>query len=379
MTTPTKTVALILAGGRGSRLSPLTDDRPKPAVRFGAAHRIIDCVLNNLANSGIRDIWLVEQYLPDPLNAHLAQGRPWDLDGTYSGLRILPPEQTERPDEGFSSGNGHALFQQLPDLEKAGVTEVIVASADHIYTLDYGQVLATHRRKAAALTMVTTTLDQDVSRYGVVETDGDLVTNYEYKPENPATNRIATEDFVFEVAALREAIEAQADRADGEDLGDYGDTIVPWLVENKQVAHYELEGYWRDIGTFQAYFSAHMDLIEGTGPDLNSPAWPWRTNQTPTPAFIGPSAEVSGSLIGPGASVRGKVSRSVLGPGVVVEPGASVSNSIISGFSTVPAGAHLESVIVAEGAPIPAENIGQTKPGPGNLTILSASGSCDVE
>ncbi|SQG63348.1 ADP-glucose pyrophosphorylase [Corynebacterium renale] len=379
MTTPTKTVALILAGGRGSRLSPLTDDRPKPAVRFGAGHRIIDCVLNNLANSGIRDIWLVEQYLPDPLNAHLAQGRPWDLDGTFTGLRILPPEQAETPEDGFSTGNGHALFQQLPDLEKAGVKEVVVASADHIFSLDYGKVLETHRRQAAALTMVATVLDQDVSRYGVVETDGDLVTNYVYKPESPATNRIATEDFVFDVAALREAIDAEADRADGEDLGDYGETIVPWLVENKQVAHYELEGYWRDIGTLQAYFSAHMDLLDERGPDLNSKSWPWRTNQQAQAAYVGPSARVTNSLVGPGASVRGEVTRSVIGPDVVVEPGATVSNSIVSGATTVPAGAHLESVIVAEGAAVPAERIGETKPGPGNLTILSGDGTRDVE
>lgn len=367
-------IALILAGGRGSRLSPLTDDRPKPAVPFAGSYRLIDATLTNLVRSDLREVWIVEQYLPGLLNAHLAAGRPWDLDGTAHGLRIVPPAEGDIAD-GFAKGNGHALYQQLADLEAEGPSEVLVLSADHLYELDYRDVIAQHRERGSDLTIVTTRIDADCSRFGVVESSDGKVTAYSYKPEDPATDIVATEVFVFSLAALRAAFDAlTADDSDGAELGDYGETLIPHLVEHHTVHEYRMSGYWRDLGTIDSYFQAHMDLIEGCGIDLDRLI----TNlPVVSPARISPTAEVNASLVSPGAVVSGEVEHSLIGPGVVVEKGASVSRCVLLGGVRVPAGAHLESVIADHGATIPAERVGETKPGPGNITVLVSESTAD--
>ncbi|HEY4614803.1 MAG TPA: sugar phosphate nucleotidyltransferase, partial [Citricoccus sp.] len=261
-----RTVALVLAGGRGSRLAPLTDARSKPAVPVAGQFRLIDVVLSNLAHSGLRDVWVVEQYRPFTLNQHLAGGRPWDLDGTRHGLRILPPAEG-RTEEGFAAGNGHALFQQLPVLEAFGAETVVVLSADHLYQLDLEPALEQHRARGADLTMITTETDEDPSRFGVVTVDDDgTVTDYAYKPEDPSGPLVAAEIFLFDVGALGRALRhltAQQDDPEGISLGDYGETILPHLVEQGRVQEYRLEGYWRDVGTIDAYFKAHMELLDG--------------------------------------------------------------------------------------------------------------------
>lgn len=376
-----KTVALVLAGGRGSRLSPLTDDRSKPAVPFAGIYRIIDVALSNLMHSGLRDVWVVEQYRPFTLNQHLAGGRPWDMDGTRHGLRILPPAEG-REEDGFATGNGHALHQQVSYLEDFGADTVMVLSADHLYHMDFHPLLAQHRERGSDLTIVTTELEEDVSRYGVVQVNKDgVVERYDYKPDNPEGKVIATEVFVFNMDALKEATDYLSDKPgldeedgepDGAGLGDYGETIIPHLVETGTVHEYRLEGYWKDIGTIDAYFRAHMDLLEGKGLEFARPDWPVITNaHHEAPAFIAPSASISGALLSHGATIHGSVEQSVIGPGVTIEAGASVSRSIIVGGSTIPSGAHLESVIVADGAAVQPEKIGETKPGPGNITVVA--------
>lgn len=372
-------VALVLAGGRGGRLSPLTDARSKPAVPFAGSYRIIDVVLSNLAHSRMENVWIVEQYRPFTLNRHLAGGRPWDLDSTRHGLQILPPAQG-RPEEGFTAGNGHALHQQVPLLQSFGAETVVVLSADHLYHLDLRPVIRQHLERGSELTVVTTEVSENPSRYGVVQVNDDGgVTRYDYKPSAPEGHLVATEIFVYSVSALAEVTdglvesspaEADAD-AEGESLGDYGESIIPALVERGKAHEYRLDGYWRDIGTIDAFFQAHMDLLRGEGLELNRREWPILTNpREHKPAFIGPSAEVSRSLVSPGSVVEGSVEESVIGTGVVVEKGASVRRSVLLGDTVVPAGARLESVIADVGAEIPAEPIGETKPGPGNITVL---------
>lgn len=367
------TVALILAGGRGSRLSPLTDHQPKPAVSLAGNYRLIDATLTNLVHSELRDVWVVEQYRPGDLNEHLAGGRPWDLDGTRGGLCIIPPAQGDA-DDGFSEGNGHALYQQIDKLEAAGADEVLVLSADHLYRLDYRDVLEQHCELGSDLTIVTTQVDTDPSRYGVVEADGDKrVTSYAYKPEDPESQVVAAEIFVFAVGALREAVDKLRTSSDGAELGDYGETIIPWLVENRAVHEFCMDGYWRDLGTIDAYYRAHMDLIEGDELRLQSEDWPMITNLTiATPARISPAARVDASLICPGAIIAGEVESSLIGPGVTVEKGAVVRRSLLLGDTVVPAGATLDSVIADRGAVVPAEQVGETKPGPGNITVLAS-------
>lgn len=364
------TVALVLAGGRGSRLDPLTAARSKPAIPLAGQYRLIDVVLSNLTHSGLRDVWIAEQYRPFTLNQHLAGGRPWDLDGTRHGLRILPPAQG-RAEEGFAAGNGHALAQQVPVLRAFGAETVVVLSADHLYQMDLRPVLAAHRDSGAELTMVTTETDEDPSRFGVVQTDGEgAVTGYDYKPEEPEGSLVATEIFVFDVEVLHEIVEALVAEQDPEDadeeetdedgdplassLGDYGETIIPEFVARGKVREHRLEGYWRDIGTIEAFHRAHREILDGTGLRLDAAGWPLLTNPpVAPPARIEESARVSRSLLSPGVRVAGEVTGSVLGPGTVVEAGATVRDSILFGEVTVPAGVVLDTVIADVAAAIP--------------------------
>ena len=366
-------VALVLAGGTGGRLMPLTAARAKPMVPLAGQYRLIDVVLSNLAHSRLRDVWVVEQYRPFTLNQHLAGGRPWDLDGTRHGLRLLPPAQG-RAEEGFARGNGHAIAQQLPLLEQFGAETVVVLSAHHLYQLDLRPVLAEHARSGAELTVVTTETDEDPSRFGVVQVDDDgAVTDYAYKPEDPAGTLVATEVFVFDVAALSEVVgdlvagEDEAATKDegetdedgdpvGSSLGDYGESIIPAFVARGRVREHRLVGYWRDIGTLDAYVRAHREILDGTGLDVAAEGWPLLTNpHAAPPAWVAPEATVTGSLLSPGCRIAGEVTDSVVGPSVVVEAGAVVRGSILLGECTVPSGAVLDTVIADVGAAIPAE------------------------
>jgi len=368
-------VALVLAGGTGGRLMPLTAARAKPMVPLAGQYRLIDVVLSNLAHSRLRDVWVVEQYRPFTLNQHLAGGRPWDLDGTRHGLRLLPPAQG-RAEEGFARGNGHAIAQQLPLLEQFGAETVVVLSADHLYQLDLRPVLAEHARSGAELTVVTTETDEDPSRFGVVQVDDDgAVTDYAYKPEDPAGTLVATEVFVFDVAALSEVVgdlvagEDEAATKDegetdedgdpvGSSLGDYGESIIPAFVARGRVREHRLVGYWRDIGTLDAYVRAHREILDGTGLDVAAEGWPLITNphQAP-PAWVAPDARVSGSLLSPGCRIEGEVSDSVVGPGVVVAAGATVRGCLLLGDCEVPAGAVLDTVVVDVGGAVPAREV----------------------
>ena len=252
-------------------------------------------------------------------------------------------------------------------------------SADHLYQLDLRPLLAQHAERGSDLTIITTEVLEDPSRYGVVTARGGEVRAYDYKPDDPKGQVVATEVFVFDVAALRRACEALLPAgSDGTELGDYGETLIPYLVDNGTVHEFRMDGYWRDLGTIDAYFRAHMELIEGTGIDLHRRDWPLLSNLSESaPARIAPDAEIDGSLVCPGAFVAGRVEHSLIGPGVRVEKGATVRRCVLLGDVTVPAGAHLESVIADHGAEIPAGRTGQTKPGPGNITVLVPDATTD--
>lgn len=382
-----RVLALLLAGGQGSRLAPLTEARSKPAMPFAGTYRLIDFALSNLANSGIRNVWVVEQYKPFELNQHLANGRPWDLDGTYEGLRILPPfEGSER--DGFAEGNAHAIYQQIPKLKESGAEHVIVMSCDHVYQLDLRPVLAQHEETDADVTIVTTTVDDNPTRYSVVTVDkNSRLTDFQYKPDNPNGNTVATEVFVYKTSVLIETLERLAqesakaskdadDASDegssiGEQLGDYGERLLPALVDGGRAFAYPLNGYWKDLGTVDAYFGAHMQLLDGNGVQLGDPDWPIMTNTIGLPpAFIDHTATIGHSLVSAGARVSGTVEHSVIGPGVTIENGATVSRCILLGDNHVKKGAVLESVIADIGADFEDGRVGETKPGPGNITIV---------
>lgn len=377
-------LALILAGGQGGRLDVLTERRAKPAVAFGGTYRLIDFALTNCMHSGLSDVWVVEQYRPHDLNEHLANGRPWDLDRTVGGLQVLPPYQTRGGENdaeaGFAEGNADALFQQRDFLRAWNPDLLLVLSADHVYRLDFRDVLDAHLSTSGAeVTLVTTRVPRDeASRYGVVQTtkrSGGRVTAFAYKPgdppADPGTNddalaTVAAEVFVYNAATLLDTLDALAAEKGDENgdksgeaspgLRDFGHELLPRLVARGHAHAFALDGYWRDVGTIESYWQAHQDLL-GDPPTLvlDEPTWPLRSAVVPrAPARMFQSARVDDSLISPGCVVRGQVLRSVLGPGVVIEAGATVRDSILGQNVVVAAGAVVDHAVLDENARVEA-------------------------
>lgn len=376
---PPSVVTIVLAGGAGSRLRALTSDRAKPAVPFGGGYHLVDFALSNAANSGLRDVWVIQQFHPVSLGAHLRSGRPWDLDRLDGGLLVLHPSQGTGRD-GFHSGTTDALWKQVEPLREAGPEVTVVVSADAVYRLDYEALVRDHLASFAEVTMVTTRVDPgDAGRYGVVEVDDDgVVTSYSYKPRDPASDLICAEIFVFNTAALISALETAHDEAfasgDG-DPGDIGDNVLPEMVAAGHAREWRLEGYWRDVGTIASYWAGHMDLL-GEPPvhELDVPGWPLRTVSTYSgPARTGSQAVVTSSLLGRGAVVRGTVEHSVVGPGAVVEDGATVRDSVILPGAVVRSGARVETAVVDSDVEVPADaRIGEHQPGADEATVRVA-------
>ena len=378
---PLSVVTIVLAGGAGSRLRALTRDRAKPAVPYGGGYQLIDFSLSNAANSGLRDVWVVQQFHPVSLGSHLRSGRPWDLDRLDGGLLVLHPSQGTGRD-GFHSGTADALWKQVEPLREAGPEVTVVLSADAVYRLDYDRLVRDHLESGAEVTMVTTRVDPgDAGRYGVVRVDDDgTIADYAYKPEDPATDLICAEIFAFDTAALIRYLEqAHADVAtdddDDADMGDIGDNILPAMVDAGRAREWRHEQYWRDVGTVESYWAGHMDLL-GEPPvhELDVPGWTLRTASAFSgPARTGPEASVTTSLVGHGAIVGGTVDHSVIGPGAVVEEGAQVRDSVVLPGAVVRSGARVETAIVDAGVEVPADaRIGEAQPGADESTVRVA-------
>jgi glucose-1-phosphate adenylyltransferase len=362
-----RTLALILAGGKGSRLGPLTQRRAKPALPFAGVYRLIDFPLTNCVHSRLSDVWVVEQFQPHALNEHLLNGRPWDLDRNQGGLRIMPPF-TGAHGEGFAEGNADALWRHRELIAEFGADELVVLSADHVERVDLRDVLDAHRDARAAVTMVTTMMPRaEASRFGVaVVGDAGRVREFAYKPDDPPgaddTSTVATEVFVYDtrrlLATLDELHDAVA-RQDGDaaHLGDFGHHLLPALVAEggaHAVAH---EGYWRDVGTVDSYWQGHMDLLGERPPlRLDDAAWPVRTaGVVRMPAHLAAGSRVDETLVAPGARVAGTVVCSVLGPGVVVEAGATVRHSVLLHDVVVRRGARVERAVLDDAVEIGAD------------------------
>jgi glucose-1-phosphate adenylyltransferase len=347
-----KILALILAGGQGGRLGFLTEKRAKPVIQFAGFYRLIDFALSNCAHSGISDVWIVEQYELHSLNDHLSNGRPWDLDRTYGGLQILPPyENREDSDEksGFAEGNADALFRQIDLIKKHAPDLLIVLSADHIYKIDFRDVIETHLERKAAVTMVTTEVPkgESASRFSVVKVSKDRrVTDFQYKPNNPQSDIVSTEIFVYDAAILIESLERLHEK--NKQLKDYGDELLPFLVENEIAVEHRHEGYWRDVGTIESFWDANMDLLdEKEKLAIDDPDWAILTHTAPrVPARIAASALVTDSLIAHGAKIYGTVKKSVLSAGVVVEKGAEIEECVVFADAVIKKGVKLKRAVV---------------------------------
>lgn len=365
-----RTLALVLAGGKGSRLGCLTEDRPKPTLPVGGTYRLIDVSLSNLAHSHISQIGLVQQYLPHPLNEYVSAGRPWDLDRNHGGLQVLPPFEGG-PGEGFAEGNADAVHRQREMIRSHDPEIVIVLSADHLYTMNFLDAITTHLDHEADLTIVTTQVDESAARYGVVTVDNTgRVTKFDYKPDEPASDLVTTEVFLYRTEVLLATLDRLHDEL-GE-LGDYGEHLVPYLVENNTVVEHRHTGYWMDLGTLQSYWTANMHLVDGEGVTLDDPHWPIHSAQPQLPpARVVAGASVSDSLLASGAHVEGTVERSIIGTGAVVEAGATVRRSVVMDGARIGPGVTLTNCIVTTGAQVSG---GSHRGGEDAVTVIGPNG-----
>jgi glucose-1-phosphate adenylyltransferase len=352
----TRTLVIVLAGGAGGRLELLTEQRAKPAVPFAGTHRLIDFPLSNCHNAGLSDVWVAQQFNPISLSDHLSNGRPWDLDRTTGGLLLLQPRLGNDGREGFHRGTADALWRNAPLIREFAPQALVVLSADAVYAQDYATLVAEHMASDAGVSIVTTEVDpEDAGRYGVVEVQDETVRDYAYKPDEPAGNLIANEVFVFTPAALLEGLERLADEAGDDDLEDLGHELLPLLVDRGEARASRFDGYWRDVGTVDAYWSSHQELLADPPPiDLGDPAWPVLT-QSPdgrAAARVLRGASIHESILAPSARVAGTVERAVIGRGAVIEDGAVVRESVVLPGAVVRSGAEVVRAVIDDGVEV---------------------------
>lgn len=337
-----KVMALILAGGEGSRLSVLTSKRTKPAVPFAGKYRIIDFTLSNCVNSGIYNVGILTQYRPRSLNDHIRIGRPWDLDRMNGGVQLLQP-YLGRKDMDWYRGTADAVYQNLNVVRRYRVGQVLVLSGDHIYKMDYGPLLRFHEEKGADLTVAAIRVKpEEVRRFGMLSVDeDDRVVGFQEKPANmqshgPITSLASMGVYVFNPDVLGQRLEEDARRETSSH--DFGKDIIPHMLElDDQIYACPFSGYWVDVGAVQAYWEAHMDLLSDDPPfDLYDPDWVFHTrSEERPPVRVDTEATIVKSLVSNGCVVGGTVEHSVLSPGVQVGPGALVRHSIVMTNTTI--------------------------------------------
>jgi glucose-1-phosphate adenylyltransferase len=342
-----RVLAIILAGGEGKRLSILSQKRAKPAVPFAGKYRIIDFTLSNCANSSIYTVGIPTQYRPRSLNDHIRTGAPWDMDRMSGGVTLLQP-YLGRSDSDWYAGNADAVQQNFDFIRHNRPEMVLILSGDHIYKMDYDRMISFHTEKQADLTiaMVSVTPEES-SRFGILETDDSYrVISFEEKPAMPKSRMASMGIYVFNTEVLSDAL--KADAADPNSSRDFGKNIVPKMLHQCRVFAYPFSGYWVDVGTIQAYWEANMALLADNPPlDLNDREWIIHTrSEERPPVNIRTGALVMHSLITDGCLIEGTVEYSVLSPGVHVERGAVVRQSIVMGDTVIRAGAMVDHAIL---------------------------------
>ncbi|HGA2697923.1 TPA: glucose-1-phosphate adenylyltransferase [Streptococcus agalactiae] len=347
-------LALILAGGQGTRLGKLTQSIAKPDVQFGGRYRIIDFALSNCANSGINNVGVITQYQPLELNTHIGNGSSWGLDGIDSGVTVLQPYSATEGNRWFQ-GTSHAIYQNIDYIDRINLEYVLILSGDHIYKMDYDDMLQTHKDNLASLTVAVLDVPlKEASRFGIMNTDSnDRIVEFEEKPEHPKSTKASMGIYIFDWKRLRTVL------IDGEkngiDMSDFGKNVIPaYLESGERVYTYNFDGYWKDVGTIESLWEANMEYI-GEDNKLHSRDRSWKIyskNLIAPPNFMTEDANVKDSLVVDGCFVAGNVEHSILSTNVQVKPNAIIKDSFVMSGATIGEGAKINRAIIGEDAVI---------------------------
>ena len=341
-------IAMLLAGGQGSRHGVLTSNLAKPAVAFGGKYKIIDFPLSNCINSGVDTVGVLTQYRPLRLNQHIGIGIPWDLDRNIGGVTVLPPYEKSNNSEWYT-GTANAIYQNLEFIDYYNPDYVLILSGDHIYKMDYEHMLEYHKSCNADITLATYEVPwEEASRFGVVIADDNgVISEFEEKPANPRSNKASMGIYIFSWKVLREALVALKDQPEC----DFGKHVIPYCHGNgKKVCAYDFKGYWKDVGTLGSYWEANMELVDII-PEFNLYEEFWKIytkSDAIPPQYIDASGKVSRCIIGEGTEIYGDVENSVIGSCVTIGEGAVIRNSIIMNGVTIGDGAVIDKAIIAE-------------------------------
>ena len=345
-----KCVAMLLAGGQGSRLYALTRDMAKPAVPYGGKYRLIDFPLSNCTNSGIDTVGVLTQYQPLVLNEYIGNGQPWDLDKMNGGVHVLPPYQTSIGASWYE-GTANAIYQNISFIERYDPEYVIVLGGDHIYKMDYSKMVDFHIKNNADLTIAVLDVSYDeATRLGIMTCDETMkIIDFEEKPKKPKSTLASMGIYVFNWAKLKKYLIENENANTGSK--DFGKDIIPAMLQNgERLFAYSFEGYWKDVGTLDSLWEANMDLLSPTSPlDLYDPKWKiYSRNSNMPPQYIGDNANIENSMISEGSNINGNVDFSVVFSGVTIEEGATVKYSIVMPGSVIKSGSVIEYAIVGE-------------------------------
>lgn len=349
-------IAMLLAGGQGSRLGVLTQKVAKPAVSFGGKYRIIDFPLSNCINSGVDTVGVLTQYQPLRLNTHIGIGIPWDLDRNVGGVTILPPYEKSMGSDWYT-GTANAIYQNLEYMETYNPDYVLILSGDHIYKMDYEVMLEYHKANNADITIAAMPVPiEEASRFGILITDeNNRITEFEEKPENPRSNLASMGIYIFSWKVLREAL-IKMSEVPGCDFGKH---IIPYCFESgDRVFAYEYNGYWKDVGTLSSYWEANMELIDII-PEFNLYEEYWKIytkSDIIPPQYVSEEAVINRSIIGEGSEICGEVHNSVIGAGVTIKPGAVIRDSIIMRECVIGENVKIQKAIIAENVKIGANS-----------------------
>ena len=347
-------VAMILAGGQGSRLGALTKNVAKPAVPFGGKYRIIDFPLSNCVHSGINTVGVLTQYQPLELNRYIGNGNPWDLDRSHGGVYVLPPYQSAKAGEWYK-GTANAIYQNLSFLESFKPENVLILSGDHIYKMHYGEMLKAHKESGAAVTIAVMPVPwEEASRFGIMNVDEEgTITDFEEKPAEPKSNLASMGIYIFTYEVLKKYLEA--DERDPSSANDFGKNIIPTMLENgEKMVSFRFEGYWKDVGTIHSLWEANMDLVDQPPKfDLNDRSWSiYSRNMALAPHYVGQSAKITNSTVTEGCFIDGEIKHSVIFGGVELGEGSVVSDSVIMPGAKIGKNVVIEKAVIGADAVI---------------------------